>query len=307
MYDPLQVAAVYAATFAARTDVYSAWTPDGWRPVREPLTPEVILAGLGGKGPSISGYMIAPGSTSHLLAFDFDTDDGLEQAFALARLANFPTYIETSRRGAHLWTILDRVMPAVAIRSAAKGLLQSAGLDDPHIEIRPGSDHVDAEWHPHVSGAVVGDGLGHALRLPTMPHPKTGKKGVMMHPDGSRIGATVAEVLLRIEWADAELLRVWADRWRRPPVTSLPAVHRNPHDYPEDTSTASEILASLWGVQNARPGRSVKCPAHEDRVASLNILPDDRRAMCMAGGCVLNNSDRGRGTYELRTMAPAHG
>lgn len=310
-YDPQHVATYYAHLFPARNDVYSRWTDEGWRPVREPLTGEIVLAGLTGKGPSISGYMIAPGSVSHVLAIDFDTDEGLEQAFTLARYMNFPSYVETSRRGAHLWCILDRVMPAITIRAAARALLQGAGLpsDDSHIEIRPGSDHVDAEWHQHVSGAVVGTGLGHALRLPLMPHPKTGKRGRVMFPSGTQAGSTVAEFILAIDWADSELIRTWSERWKRPPVTHLPADKRNPRDYPEDTSSASEILASLWGVTNARPGRSVRCPAHDDRVASLNILPDDRRALCMAGGCLLNNDDHGRGTYELTKLAPvtSHG
>ncbi len=308
-YDPLQVATVYAATFPARDDVYSRWTDQGWRPVREPLTGEVILAGLTGTGPSISGYMIAPGSVSHVLAYDFDTDNGFEQAFQLALFMEkegLPAYVETSRRGAHLWCVMDQVKPAVAIRAAARGLLQAADLpdQDEHIEIRPGSDRVDAEWHTHVSGAVVGTGLGHALRLPLMPHPKTGKTGRMLHPNGSRLGATMAEILLTMEWASADSLVEWGSRWRRPPLTHLPPEYHNPHDFPEDTSTASEILRELWGVHNARPGASVRCPAHEDKMPSLSILRDDRRAICKAGHCVLNNNDHGRGTYELRKLAP---
>jgi len=311
-YDPMSVCSFYARLFPARNDVYSRWTDEGWRPVREPLTGEIVLAGLTGTGPSISGYMIAPGSVSHILAYDFDTDDGLSQAYTLTRFMatnGLPAYIETSRRGAHLWCILDSILPAVVIRHAAKALLQGAGLpdDDPHIEIRPGSDHVDAEWHEHVSGAVVGTGLGHALRLPTMPHPKTGKRGRMLYAPGTPIEGSLAEIMLAMDWADADLIRTWSERWKRPPVTHIPADKRNPHDYPEDNSSAAEILASLWGVTNARPGRSVKCPAHEDKVASLNILPDDRRALCMAGGCILNNDDHGRGTFELRKMAPVHG
>lgn len=325
-YDPLHVAAYYAAVFPARNDVYSHWVvgpdpehPLGWRPVREPLTADVVLAGLSGKGPSISGYMIAPGSVSHVLAYDLDTDDGLEQAYRLAlwmKGEGLPAYVETSRRGAHLWCLLDEVLPAVLIRSAAKALLQGAGLPDTdeHIEIRPGSDHVDARWKKSIDTktgfitlTVSGTGLGHALRLPMMIHPKTGVPGRMFDASGESIGRTVSEVMLGLEMARSSLLRDWAERWRRPPTTHIPSDYRPTREYPEDTSTVSEILASLWGVPNARPGRSVKCPAHEDKVASLSILRDDKRVICKAGACVLNNDDHGRGTYELRKMAPANG
>jgi hypothetical protein len=314
-YDPLQVALYYAALFPARSDVYSAWTGDGWRPVREPLTPEIVIAGLTGKGPSISGYMIAPGSVSHVLAYDFDTDDGLEQAFQLAlfmRSEGLPAYVETSRRGAHLWVLLDKVLPAVAIRMAARGLLQGAGLpdDDPHIEIRPGTDRVDAEWHEHVRDAVVGTGLGHALRLPLMPHPKTGRAGRLMYPSGETVRGTLAEILLALDTADTTKLMVWAERWKRPPVTSLPSSHRNPHERTaDDDASASELLRTLWGALDAVPGKVIACPAkayhvHGDIHKGCRVFPDDRRVMCHKTGCILNNDGKGRGTWELRKLAP---
>ena len=302
-YNPLDVAEVYRHMFPARCDVYQHWVvgpdpehPIGWRPVREEMTARIILAGL--KGPGIGGYMIHPGSTSHVLAVDFDTDDGLQQGYTLAAIMNFnglPAYVETSRRGCHLWCVLDAHIPAIVIRYALRALLREAGLptSDPHIELRPGSDRVDD------------DGLGHALRLPFMPHPKTGHQGTMIGPDGP-VSTSLSKVILDWHEASAVTIHDWSMKWK-PPVARIPPEMRNPRSYPEDTSTASEILASLWGVPNAGANKSVRCPAHEDRHASLNILPDDKRAICMAGGCPLNNHDRGRGTYELRKLAPNRG
>ena len=314
-YDPLQVALYYAALFPARNDVYSAWTSDGWRPVREPLTPEVVLAGLTHKGPSISGFMIGPGSVSHTLAFDFDTDNGLGQAFELSLFMEregLPAYVETSRRGAHLWCLLDLEVPAVAIRAAAKGLLQNAGLpdNDPHIEIRPGSDHVDAVWHEHVRDAVVGTGLGHALRLPLMPHPKTGTAGKLMHPSGKRVQGTLAEILLAMETAEAGKLLEWGEKWRRPPVDRLPPDKRNPRTRSDnDDASASGLLRTLWGALDAVPGKVIACPAkafhtHGDVHKGCRVFPDDRRVMCHKTGCVLNGDGKGRGTWELQKLAP---
>lgn len=300
-YAPSQVASYYAHLFAARQDVYSEWVQGlGWRPVREPLTPEVVLAGLQRSGPAISGFLITPDSTSHVAAIDYDTDIGLVQATELAGvMANdgIPAYVETSRRGGHLWCILDRAVPAVALRAALRGLLQAAGQpDDPHIELRPGSD------------TIKEDGLGHALRMPWMPHPLTRQAGVVYDAEGTRLGPTIADGLLDIEWASADRFLAWGERWVRPQVTHIPTHHRAPYeDFPDDDSLASDLLRELWGVPNATPGRSVRCPAHDDKHASLSILADDKRAICKAGYCILNNEDRGRGTYELRKMAPFHG
>jgi hypothetical protein len=305
-YRLADVGEYYASLFAARRDVYSAWTPEGWRPVREPLTGELVVAALLKvlKGtPSISGYMIAPGSVSHVAAIDFDTDNGFEQALQLSRfmeLEGLPSYIETSRRGAHLWCVLDKVLPAVAIRAAMRGLLQGAELpdDDPHIEIRPGSD------------TLTEGGLGHALRLPLMPHPKTGRQGKLLYASGEpMMQDTFAKKLLAIEWAPHQKILAWAELWRRPPVTVLPPDHRNPREYGEDTSSASELLRTLWGVPDVVPGRVFSCPAsayhsHNDVHKGCRVFPDDRRVICHKPGCILNNDGRGRGTYELRKLAP---
>jgi hypothetical protein len=299
-YDPEQVALVYVHTFAARTDVYSVWTPDGWRPRRKPLTPEIVIAGLTGKGPAISGFMIAPPGLSHVLAFDFDTHDGFEQGMILGRTMSaqgLPAYVETSRRGAHLWCVLDDVLDAAIIRKAARALLATVLLptDDPHIEIRPGSD------------TVATDGLGHALRMPTMPHPKTGQRGQMYGPT-TDLSPRIAQMLLAIELAPATEVVAWADRWN-PAIDVIPASFRNPKGpHEDDDASAAEILTTLWGVPKAVPGRNSHCPAHggEDRHPSLTVMKDDKRVICRVPGCPLNNGDKGRGTWELRTMAPAH-
>lgn len=312
MYDPLQVAAVYLATFAPRTDVYSHWTDGGWRPVRSPLTPEIVIAGLTGKGTAVSAYMIAPGSVSHVLALDFDTDNGLEQAMLLGRTMwaqDLPAYVETSRRGAHLWCIISATLPAAIVRKAARALLGAALLptNDPHIEIRPGSDHVEAEEHPHVSGALVGRGLGHALRMPMMPHPKTGVRGVMFNAQSHRMGPNLAQIMLDIEHAPSTEILKWADRWN-PAITVIPPTWGKPKPHREDDdASACELLRTLWGVADPLPGRNSHCPVHgRDRNPSLTVMKDDKRAICRVPGCVLNNSGKGRGTWELRTMAP-HG
>ncbi len=298
MYDPNQVIDYYIHLFAARQDVYSTWVTDiGWRPVRERLTIELVAAGLAKAGPAISSYLITPASASHLFALDYDLEDGRDLAHGMAGFmagVGLPAYVETSRRGAHLWCVLDRVAPAIAIRAAVRGLLQAAGQpDDPKIELRPGSD------------TIAADGLGHCLRMPWMPHPLTGLTGEMFDASGTRLGPPLSAALLDFDWANRDILLAWAERWKRPSAGFIPTDHRAPREpFPADDSKASDILRDMWGVANARPGISVRCPAHDDKRASLSILRDDIRAICKAGYCVLNNNDHGRGTAELRKLAP---
>lgn len=66
--------------------------------------------------------------------------------------------------------------------------------------------------------------------------------------------------------------------------------------------TVTDVLSREWGL-DARPGRTVRCPCHEDRSPSLSVLPDDRRVYCHAPGCALNNAGRGRDAWDLAQMA----
>jgi hypothetical protein len=90
----------------------------------------------------------------------------------------------------------------------------------------------------------------------------------------------------------------------RPVPRDIKSGSRKPYLGPVKEGSATDILRSLWGAVDARPNHSIRCPAHDDRVASLSILADDQRAVCKSPACPLNNSDRGRGTYELTVMAP---
>lgn len=326
-YDPEQVAGYYATLFAARTDVYSHWVTDPkilkdedprWQPAgrwegprdarafrRAPLTAEVVLAALRGLGPSVSGYMIAPGGVSHVWAIDLDTEDGLSQAMDIGKLMtdrNIHSYVEPSRRGAHLWGLLMEPQPAKTIRRMLRSFVEAAGFDDPKIELRPGTDELPE------------GGLGHALRMPTMPHPKTGIRGQLLVPyDGQPVpGSSLGEVIAHLVPSETERVITAAmeyvpeiDGRNLPKGYRTPKAPRDPDEF--DDASASEILRDLWGVQNARPGRAVKCPAHEDGAPSLSILRDDRRVICKAegSGCILHNDGRGRGTYELTKLAPA--
>lgn len=346
MPDGLDVAAVYLASFAARTDAYSVPMSDakGWHVsenadgARLELTPEVIRDGLTRKGPSVSSYLPRPDNLSHVFAIDFDTETGAAQANRLGDAmakAGVPAYVEGSRRGAHLWAVCLDPIPARVIRRAIRTWLQDAGFGgcpgagmapaphprtgnpacpacgagtekprvplhpDPKIELRPTSDEI----YPDEQGRP---GLGTCLRMPMMPHPKTGKRYVLAGVGGEKLGDSVGEILLALELADPKLVEDAAARWVPPKIgkDDVPRRYTTKREPLPDNDSASDILRDLWGAQNARPGKAIKCPAHDDREPSLSILRDDQRAICRGGGCILNNNGRGRGTMELRKLAP---
>jgi hypothetical protein len=337
------VASVYFAYFAARDDAYSVPLPEnaGWEAIRAPLTPEIILAGLTRQGPPISGYMLRPDNTTHVFAVDFDTDNGMAQAMAVAdAMANdgVPAYIEASRRGAHLWcVVLDR-MPGKVIRRALRGWIDEAGFGrcpgvgqlagehpktgkpvcpicfspssrlrpggrvpihvNPKIELRPAQDEIypDDQDRP---------GLGTCLRLPLMPHPKTGKRYPMVGVGGEKLGDSISAILLEIDFARAANIETVAARWV-PAIKpeDVPRAYRRQREELPDDLSASQILREHYGIHNAAPGKAVRCSRHDDREASLSILRDDQRVICRGGGCELGGTDgRGLGTIQLLKLA----
>jgi hypothetical protein len=291
------VAEVYAAWFSARDDAYASFRGGQWICMKEPLTPAVIYAGFDG-GPSVSSYTITPASTTHVACIDFDSDDGLALARAVrSGMAQRDAVglLEVSRRGGHLWVVLDRLLPARTVRRAMAAFLRDAGVEvTPKVEIRPSHDEIKPE------------GFGAPIRMPTMPNPKTGLRYPMLDADDRPLSPRLDEMLLEIAITPALVMTEMAATMR-PTIKDAKPDSRKPYTGPLTEGSASDILHTLWGVTDARPGHTVRCPAHSDKVPSLSILPDDQRACCKSPACVLNNNDRGRGTYELTVMAPTRG
>jgi hypothetical protein len=296
-------AEIYAATFAGSLDAYSTFskTQDHWVAVREPLTPQVVLRAFETNIP-ISGYVLGQDDKTHVAALDIDRDDGWALGVRFAKQlvkSGGIAYIERSRRGSHVWSILKERLPGIAVRRALKALIMEADLPvDPKIELRPGSDRLG------IASADEPPKLGHCIRLATMPHHRTGIRSALIDASsGEKLPGKLCELVTAIELTDPSVFIEAAQRAPLPPISPPPFDLRYRFGVPEGQESASEILRVSWGVANARPGKAVKCPAHPDQHPSLSILRDDQRAICKTPGCLLNNNDRGRGTYELQQMA----
>jgi len=293
------IASVYIGYFAARDDAYNAWSGEHWFCKREPLTPAVVVDAFR-RNLGIGAYMQRPDGLTHVCAVDFDTDDGWQRARVLRDVMDGHgafAYIEPSRRGAHLYSVLDDAIPARTVRRALRGFLGEALIDDrdPKVELRPSHDEIKPE------------GFGSPIRMPTMPHPKTGKRYPLCGPDDRPLGAKLSDILLRIEWASAAAFIEMAAKVPIDPALLDRAYRRPTVLRPEDPpDSVSLVLGHFWGTQ-AVPGRTIRCPLHDDRSASLSVLADDQRAICKSPSCDLNNGDHGVGPGQLRRLAEARG
>jgi hypothetical protein len=187
--DLLAVAEDWLQVFANRTQPYALQQSDGsYRWVYEGCTPQLVAAHLAGE------LTLACSSTdrrgcSRWVCLDVDVPGSLPQLLAVRDglvEQGLPGLVEASRRGGHLWLLLDEPTPAVALRFAlAEALAQLAarGVEIPTHELYP-----DAQ-----ASAAPAKRLGHAVRLPSGVHRKTGVRYPLFNEQGVPCAFTTME------------------------------------------------------------------------------------------------------------------
>jgi hypothetical protein len=312
-YAIADVAQIFIATFAGREDGYNRWVGRQYIAVHEPLDAQVIVAAWSARPrQTVGAYFLTRENTSHVAALDFDRLDGWDLACrtgTVMRAAGVPAYVERSREGrAHLWATSELRLPGIVLRRAVRVWMADAGvlpteadLHAANIELRPATDRLSDP-----------DSLGHALRLPGMPHPLTGERHPLADPrTGQPIGKTIAEMLLAYELTSTERFIEAAERYRPPVIEATAPLSRtssagaaSPISIFNASVGCSEVLRREWGVANAAPGKSGPCPLHPDpRNRYLTVAHDDQRVWCNSGGCPLSADGRGHDAYSLWGLA----
>ena len=282
---------LFTAFLAGREDVYVA---NASAVVREPVTPDVLRYAHAHRYP-ISTYMAAADGTTHVAALDIDREDGM----AVAEKVQAVLYSEgiwslrvQSRRGAHLWLGLsERVRTGIPRRALLAALAR----------VHPGlTRDLKVEIFPKVGTNELACG---ALRLPGFPHQKTQQVYPVFAPDGQ----WTTELHQILEWwkpADMDLVKSLASHFSPPtnyPHISQKFYRARKHYENVETPKASVILQS-WGVPRAQPGRTIRCPKHDDKHQSLTIFRDDARVFCGQPECPLNGGGHGVGSVMLERM-----
>lgn len=299
--DPLLIAQIYLGTFAARTDAYADWyaAPDcahgddcacHWFTVREELTAARVYEALSSKRP-ISTYMEDAAGETHVAAIDFDREDGWELGLRIAAKiteAGGIPYLERSRRGAHLWVVCEEKIGGDSARLALRSFVADVSIylaRDPKVEILP--KRLEQRGPETV---------GSPLRLPMMSHQRTGIRYPLCDAKGERIGRTISDAVLAIDLTPVTVMRAAAARAAVPiSEVRVPDWARRP------MQEGGDVVALLTGagVQRANPGRTVRCPLHDDRNASLVVARDGERVWCKNPECPGYNNGRGLGADQL--------
>jgi hypothetical protein len=205
--ESLSIAEGWVRLFANRARPYAPQQPDGsYRWVYEDCTPHLAAAHLAGEVTLAFSSTDARGY-ARWACLDVDVPGSLPQVLMLrAALAELglPGLVEASRRGGHLWLLLDEPISAVALRFAVASALSEAaamGVEIPTYELYPDTSAVGA--------------LGHAVRLPLGVHRKTGRRYPLFDAAGLPCTFTATEkataFVLGVTRARAAPLR---ERWQ---------------------------------------------------------------------------------------------
>jgi hypothetical protein len=287
--------------FGGRRDIYARqWFDErrkrsGYRPVEEPLTPEVARAHLDGRI-TLGQYLLFPDGTVAVGVLDLDLEanalgewqaaDGSAspawhpalRSFALrllevARRMGLVLWPEDSgARGLHLWLLVEPRRPASAVRSLLAQILLAAGPQPPEVrvEIFPKQDRPGLK------------GLSSLVKLPLGIHQKTLRWCPLLDEQLCPI-QDVRVALSRLCPADPEAIAGVLGRR----VVPLPAPELEPREgpVPLPSKPTARSLAEL--LRSIEPGPS-------EKEACERIL---------AGCAVLRNLVRR--AFERRRLEPA--
>src|SRR3990172_6551020 len=127
-----ELAEKVGATFVQRWDLFAIQTDDGRDfSVKAPLKTSHLVLHLKGQI-TLGVYSLASDSTSCWMVFDSDSANGMEKLSKLSNLLladGIPSYLETSRRGGHLWFFFSRHYSGRKIRLFGNAIIARNSLE----------------------------------------------------------------------------------------------------------------------------------------------------------------------------------
>jgi hypothetical protein len=269
------LAAMLAGRFVQRRDLYARQLDDGrYLCVRKPLTETHLIAHLKGSL-TLGTYVLDANSQARFAVVDADDD------LQLARLANMsmslakgglPSYLETSRRGGHLWLFFEQPLPGKTIRAFGKHVLKLHDLDG--IEFFPKQDRLS-------------DGPGSLIRLPFGIHRKDGQRYGFVTERGEPLAPTFAEqirILANPRTVGKSALDDYLKRHKALTQESVTIQNgANGVTLSEQIKRRMTVLDFVGQYVELSPAGRGLCPFHDDHHFSFSVNAEKNYWHCFAG------------------------
>ena len=188
----------FCELFSGREGVHARQWADrqrgkaGYAPVRESLSPVLVQAHLQGRL-TLGSYLVRTDDTSRHVVLDLDVrkdaleacsgdaarttgvkaallDEGQRLCGVLGQLGIPFLYVDSGRKGRHLWIVFTRPVPAAEAQRLGRELVRTAAPqhEDLHLEAFP------------KQGSVARGGLGNLVKLPLGIHRVSGRRSTIL-------------------------------------------------------------------------------------------------------------------------------
>jgi hypothetical protein len=223
----------------------------------------------------LGAYVLDQTSQARFIVFDADNDPQMERLVKMAkslRQQGVPSYLESSRRGGHLWIFLTKPYPGKVIRLFGKHLVEVYNLLG--VEIFPKQNRLES-------------GPGSLVRLPFGIHRKTGTRYGFITPDFQPLFGSFS-TQLRIICAPKTVPEAFIEASvMQMPSSQKLTVKTGVDDSKKPLSERIKESVSVYDfisqyVELSPTGRGL-CPLHDDRHSSFSVNIEENYWSCFSG------------------------
>lgn len=266
-------------TFIQRTDLYAYQLENGgYVCVHKPISLKHVYLHLKGDM-TLGAYVLDRSSQTRFIVFDADDDDQYERLVQTSNSLSHHfifSYLESSRRGGHLWLFFQEPLSGKDARLFGKGIVETYSLAD--IELFPKQD-------------CVGDGPGSLIRMPFGIHKKSGLRYGFIFPDSGNIDHSIEDQITLLSQPCTVSEVAFDELWRigmlcvEKPSEDEPKVNDNSQvPYLSDKIKAAVSVYDFVSLYvNLTPAGRGLCPFHDDQNASFSINIRENYWKCFAG------------------------
>ncbi|MCK5428088.1 MAG: hypothetical protein KAI94_01380, partial [Anaerolineales bacterium] len=256
-----------ASVFFQRRDIYARQMDNGrYISIHKPLESWQLVSHLKGKL-TLGTYVLDAESQARFIAFDADDNQQLVGLTYMAQRLmedDVPTYLESSRRGGHLWLFFEQPILGREARAFGKGLLAAHDLKG--IELFPKQDQ-------------LGNGPGSLIRLPFGIHRRDGRRYGFINLEGQPLAPTLADQIQLLS-APQTVPEIAFDTYLELGYQSKQKADIQPSEA-SGTTLSSRIKDSITVldfvsqyVERSPNGRGL-CPFHNDKRASFSVNEEE--------------------------------
>jgi hypothetical protein len=258
-----ELAEMLSDRFIQRQDLFACQLQDGRYVCNHlPYKPSLMVSHLKG-GITLGVYILDSNSLTRFTVIDIDDEMGFELVKDMSRdllAKDIANYLETSRRGGHMWLFFREGIPGEKARGFGLGLLDTYNIK---AEVFPKQNRLS-------------QGPGSLIRMPFGIHRKTGERYGFISPIGEPLGSCEQQIKLltnpqRVPNEAIELYqkkRSYRKEFKRERFENVSLL---------------DFISQYVDLRPIASGALGLCPFHQDLVPSFGVNAVGNYWHCFAG------------------------